>query len=307
MAHRHQRRRRRRRGTTEEADIRAYAGGGSAAAAAGGGVSGTATPFTGAATTPFASNSSSSSVRAAGVTQMLPPPSRGASGTGTGGGGAADLSRVFAGAVTPVGAPSTAGSAAGGGGGGGGGGGLSTTKSQKSRGAFFPEGGGGGAAAGRGVVPPPPSPHHQSHPPGTPLLGSGITVGAAGMAAAMAVAAQEAEYRGLCERVLGHKDHKEASVRRTVMALLPELAAFFPGGTGDFVEPAVWFLINTLRQVRSMFGRGLCLFFIFAFLNVWNDRASVLSGAEVTSEMRGLRRCAKDTGGAVCMYLKFNI
>lgn len=38
-------------------------------------------------------------------------------------------------------------------------------------------------------------------------------------------------------------------------------------------------------------------FFIFAFPNVWNDRASVLSGAEVTSEMRGLRRCAKDTEG----------
>lgn len=162
------------------------------------------------------------------------------------------MSRVLAGAVTPVGAPSTAGSAAG-----GGGGGLSATK-------FFPEGGGGGggsgaAAVGRGVVPPPSSPHYLNPPPGTPLLGAGV--GVARMAAAMTVAAQEAEYRGLCERVLGHKDHKEAFVRRTVMALLPELAAFFPGGTvdGDFVEPAAWFLINTLRQVRrrKVSGRGL--------------------------------------------------
>ncbi|CAN0356219.1 unnamed protein product, partial [Hapterophycus canaliculatus] len=44
----------------------------------------------------------------------------------------------------------------------------------------------------------------------------------------MAEAAEEAEFRGLCEKVLARRDHKEAAVRRTVMALLPELVAFFP-------------------------------------------------------------------------------
>lgn len=182
-------------------------------AGSGGGASGTATPFT--------------SQGAKFAPQMLPPPAR------------------VAAAATPVGAQSNASSA-----------GPSTSKSQKSsRGFFFPEGGGGGggvgAPAGRGVVPPPPSPHHQTHPPGTPLLGASAGgAGASGMAAAMAEAVQEAEYRGLCEKVLARRDHKGAAVRRTVMALLPELVAFFPGGAGEFVEPAVWFLINTLRQVN---------------------------------------------------------
>lgn len=63
---------------------------------------------------------------------------------------------------------------------------------------------------------------------------------------------QEAEFRELCDKVLARKDHKEAAVRRTVMALLPELAAFFPAGAGKLFEPAVWFLIHTLRKVRLL-------------------------------------------------------
>lgn len=85
---------------------------------------------------------------------------------------------------------------------------------------------------------------------GVPAPGAAAAAAAAAEAAAVAAEeGQETEYRALCGRVLAKKDHKEAAVRRTVMALLPELAAFFPGGTGEFVEPAVWFLIHTLRQV----------------------------------------------------------
>ncbi|CAM9732769.1 unnamed protein product, partial [Ectocarpus sp. 13 AM-2016] len=264
MAHRHRRRRRRRRGSTEDNNPGPYYGGGGS----GGATSGTATPFGGGAVTPLGggggggaatpvTNNNSSGVRLA--PQMLPPPARG---TGGGGGSGGDLSKMFAGAATPVGAPSTAGSGGGGGGGNAAGGGPSTAQSQKGRGAFFPEGGGSVAAtaAARGVVPPPPSPHNHNYQVlgmlGGGAAGAGAAAAAAAAAAAMAEAGQEAEYRVLCEKVLARRDHKEVAVRRTVMALLAELVAFFPGGAGEFVEPAVWFLIHTLRQGQRS-DRGL--------------------------------------------------
>lgn len=49
-------------------------------------------------------------------------------------------------------------------------------------------------------------------------------------------------------------------MRRTVMALLPELAAFFPAGSGELFEPAMWFLIHTLRKVRLSWFFFLCFF-----------------------------------------------
>lgn len=83
-----------------------------------------------------------------------------------------------------------------------------------------------------------------------------VSVSAAAAAAALLAAEedQEAEYRNLCNKVLEKKDHKEVAIQRTVMALLPELAAFYPGGTEDFLEPAVWFLVHIIRQV------GFCCF-----------------------------------------------
>lgn len=86
---------------------------------------------------------------------------------------------------------------------------------------------------------------------------SGLSASVSAAAAAATLAAeedQEAEYRMLCIKVLEKKDHKEVAIQRTVMALLPELAAFYPGGTQDFLEPAVWFLVHIIRQV------GFCYF-----------------------------------------------
>lgn len=103
--------------------------------------------------------------------------------------------------------------------------------------------GGGGTSVGASSV-------------GAPAAAAAVAAAAAAAEAAVVAAEedQETEYRALCGRVLAKRDHKEAAVRRTVMALLPELAAFFPGGTEGFVEPAVWFLIHTLRQVGWLCG-----------------------------------------------------
>lgn len=127
----------------------------------------------------------------------------------------------------------------------------------------------GGSYRGTYGVPPPPSPHYPPTLSGTPLHGAwtaggglGVSVNSTSVSAAATAAAatfaaeedQEAEYRMLCGKVLEKKDHKEVAIRRTVMALLPELAAFYPGGTEDFLEPAVWFLVHIIRQV------GFCCF-----------------------------------------------
>lgn len=84
------------------------------------------------------------------------------------------------------------------------------------------------------------------------MSGSAPPEAAAAQAAIAREEKQEADFKELCERVLAHRDHKEAAVRRTVMALLPELAAFFPEGAGELLEPAVCFFINTLCKVRCL-------------------------------------------------------
>lgn len=112
----------------------------------------------------------------------------------------------------------------------------------------------GTVGAGRSTAPPPPSPH--VGPLGASgLHGVGPGGGGGGSTGALAPAVlydvELGEFQTLCEKVLARKDHKEASVRRTVMASLSELAAFFPVGAADLLEPAIWFLINTLRKVSG--------------------------------------------------------
>lgn len=111
---------------------------------------------------------------------------------------------------------------------------------------------------GRAAGPPPPSPHVVPFG-GAGLAGGGGGIGISGtggagptnVSAADTEEQHETKFQDLCKKVLARKDHKEASVRRTVMALLPELAAFFPAGAGDLLEPAMWSLIHTLRKVSG--------------------------------------------------------
>ena len=59
-------------------------------------------------------------------------------------------------------------------------------------------------------------------------------------------------YDSVCDTVFKYKDHRDALVRRTVMALLPLLATFDTATfTKSFMEPCMAYLLSQLRKEKE--------------------------------------------------------